>query len=425
MEVEPDCALGWYDENVSAFEALDDHIGQMCKNKKVVLMIDEVDRTSNNRIFLHFLSLLRKKYLAAENGADYSFHSVILAGVYDVKNIKLKLINEGLYAPAETENKMYNSPWNIAVNFNIDMSFDPAEIATMLTEYEADHGTDMNIGEISAEIHSYTSGYPFLVSKICQCIDEESEKDWTPDGIKKAVKKITLEKNTLFDDVFKNFENNRELYDLIYDVLIIGSKRTYAVGDPTADLAMIYGIIKNEDEKITVSNKIFEIVICNYFVAKDEHKKNVRITGVLQQDIVRDGRFDMELCLKKFAEHYADIYTPKNEKFVEREGKFLFITYLKPLLNGHGFYHFESQLSDERRMDIVVDAGREQFVIELKIWRGEKNRDEGYKQLAGYLNTKKATEGYLLTFDFRKGANRERKAEWVDFEGKKIFDVII
>jgi hypothetical protein len=95
------------------------------------------------------------------------------------------------------------------------------------------------------------------------------------------------------------------------------------------------------------------------------------------------------------------------------------------LLNGQGFYHFESQLSDERRMDIVVDFGRDQFVIELKIWRGEKYETDAHKQITGYLDTKKADKGYLLIFDFRKEANKERKAEWIEADGKKIFEVIV
>jgi len=283
----------------------------------------------------------------------------------------------------------------------------------------------MDIDEVSEELHKYTSGYPFLVSRLCQCIDEELEKNWTAAGIQDAVKKITLEKNTLFDDLYKNLENNEDLYKFIYDILIIGRQRAFSQGNPTIDAALMYGIIKNENEKMTVYNKIFEIIVCDYFISKDEDKQSDKAAGVLQSDVVRNSRFDMELCLRKFAEHYADIYTEKTAAFAEREGKFLFITYLKPLLNGQGFYHFESQLSDERRMDIVVDFGREQFIIELKIWRGEKEHTEAYEQLAGYLEAKKAGTGYLLTFDFRKDANKERKAEWVEISGKKIFDVIV
>ena len=41
------------------------------------------------------------------------------------------------------------------------------------------------------------------------------------------------------------------------------------------------------------------------------------------------------------------------------------------------------------------------------------------------MESKKADTGYLLTFDFRKRDNRERKAEWLELDGKKIFEVII
>ena len=213
VDVEQEYIEKWENAGVTDFKSLSRHITKMCKDKKLVLMIDEVDRTSNNRVFLHFINMLRDKFLARKNGDDYTFQSVILAGVYDIKNIKLKLINEGLYTPAETENKIYNSPWNIAVNFTVDMSFCPAEIATMFNEYEAEHNTGMNITEISEEIYGYTNGYPFLVSRICQCIDEELDKSWTVEGVQEAVKIILHEKNTLFDDLFKNLENNQDLYD--------------------------------------------------------------------------------------------------------------------------------------------------------------------------------------------------------------------
>ena len=76
-------------------------------------------------------------------------------------------------------------------------------------------------------------------------------------------------------------------------------------------------------------------------------------------------------------------------------------------------------------MDIVDDYGREQFIIELKIWRGEAARDKAYEQLLGYMNSKGRDTGYLLTFDFRKESNREKKVEWVQMGDKKILDVIV
>jgi len=167
----------WADYNVTDMLALNYHIGKMCKNKKVVLIIDDADKNSQNIIFLDFLSVLRAKFTEKIKKEDYIFHSVIIASVFDIKNIKL---------PVQT----YHSPWNIATNFNIDMSFNPTEIATMLNEYETEHHTGMDIIAISEEIYNYTAGYPFLVSRICQCIDEELNKEWNKEGIQKTYKKI-------------------------------------------------------------------------------------------------------------------------------------------------------------------------------------------------------------------------------------------
>ena len=415
----------WNDSDITSFKQLNRHITKMCEKENLVLLIDEVDRTSNNRVFLHFIDMLRDKFLARKAKRDYTFHSVILAGVYDIKNIKLKTINEGTYTPTPTEGKLYNSPWNIAVNFNVDMSFSPAEISTMLSSYEADYKTGMNITAIAEEIRSYTNGYPFLVSRICQCIDEELDMDWSHGGIQRAVKILLEEKNTLFDDIFKNLENNKTLYDFIYDLLILGARKSFTISNPIIDLGHMYGFLEKRDGKVAIANKIFELLMTEHFISKDESTVGGSRIGVLQYDVVKDGKFNMELCLRKFAEHYGEIFNDNDTEFLERHGRLLFLSYLKPLINGHGFYHIESQFTDLRRMDIVVDFGPQQFVIELKLWRGEQYQTDAYSQLCAYLESKHTDTGYLLTFDFRKDGNKVRKTEWIDVNGKRIFDVMV
>lgn len=75
--------------------------------KRVVLLTDEVDSAINNQVFLDFLAQLRGYYLNRD--LKPALWSVILAGVYDVRNIKRKIRPDG-------EHKM-NSPWNIAADF--------------------------------------------------------------------------------------------------------------------------------------------------------------------------------------------------------------------------------------------------------------------------------------------------------------------
>lgn len=71
----------------------------------------------------------------------------------------------------EEEHKT-NSPWNIAVDFTVDMSLPLEGIEEMLKEYEADHHTGMDTLKMAELLHDYTSGYPYLVSRLCKLIDE-------------------------------------------------------------------------------------------------------------------------------------------------------------------------------------------------------------------------------------------------------------
>lgn len=425
-----DFAGQWLDGSITDFDLLGYHLDKLCEGRKIVLLIDEIDQASDNRVFLYFLGMLRNKYLSRENGYAHTFHSVILAGVYDIKNIKLKLIKEGVYSQNGDIGRIYNSPWNIAADFDVDMSFSSFDIAGMLKEYEGDHETGMDIPEISDKIYEFTSGYPFLVSRICQHIDEKLEKNWSKDGVAIAIKAIIDEHNVLFDDLAKNLETYKDLYDFLYDVLIVGEVKTFNIMDPVVNLGNMFGYIKKGDcfgRNVAISNKIFEICISNYFISKDSNssRMNKCAGGALYQDVVKDGSFDMELCLRKFAAHYREIFSDDDAPFLERHGRLLFLSYLKPLINGLGFYHIESQFTDLRRMDIVVDFGRDQFIIELKLWKGEAAKDKAYMQLLDYMASKNANRGYLLTFDFRKGKHPEQGAGWIQIDGRQIFDVTV
>lgn len=84
----------------------------------------------------------------------------------------------------------------------------------------------------------------------------------------------------------------------------------------------------------------------------------------------------------------------------------------------------EPQTRDNRRMDLVVTYGNEEYIIELKIWRGEKYEEQGRDQLASYLTMRGTAEGYLVTFDFSK-QRKETEPHWIEHMGKRIFETTI
>lgn len=89
-------------ENKQGLKELFEHLSIMCVKapKPIVLMIDEVDSAGNNQMFIEFLAQLRSYYLQRDK--QPTFHSVILTGVYSIKNLKLKLRPESEH--------QYNSP---------------------------------------------------------------------------------------------------------------------------------------------------------------------------------------------------------------------------------------------------------------------------------------------------------------------------
>jgi len=434
---DPEEAKKWVDKSVTDFKLLSRFITKICKEskKKIVLIIDEADEASNNNIFITFLKMLRDKFLFRNAGKDFTFHSVILAGVYDVRNLKQRMILTGNYTPSAGESAL-NSPWNIAVDFKVDMSFSEKEIETMLVVYENEHNTGMNISEIAKEIRFYTSGYPYLVSRICLLIETELDRDWSVEGVQEAIKIILDENSTLFDDLFKKIEDNTNLQNLLYDLTVDNKIIIYNAHDPVIKLGLMYCFLAKGQNRLEIHNKIFEIAITNYFISRNTTTPTHRnVKDVSLNEIIKNNIFDMELCLTKFKKHYAEIYTDEDLKFLERSGKLIFLTYLKPLINGTGFYHFESETRDHGKIDLVIDFLKQQFILELKIWYGDSKHEDAYEQLANYLKSKNMDSGYLLTFDFRKKGNNSPTLEgegggfsdnkWIECDGKRIFDVVV
>ena len=312
-------------------------VRDMLPGKSVVLLIDEVDKSSNNQLFMTFLGMLRNKYLLRNEGQDYTFQSVILAGVHDVKTLKAKIRPD--------DARRYNSPWNIAVDFKVDMSFSPREIETMLLDYSREKQIEPDIPAIAEKLHYYTSGYPWLVSKLCKFIDEdiapmrEGDK-WFVSDVEAAFGKISDGgyTSTLFDSLAKNLENSPELYELIFHVVINGEVFPFNISDPVTNLAHLYGIlVRAERGGCKVHNRIFEQRIYDYMMSRLLREKHPDLNIYRRPEFYTDDGLDIELILERFQAFMKEHYSEKDVKFLEREGRLLFLSYLRPIINGRGF----------------------------------------------------------------------------------------
>lgn len=395
-------------------------IGKLCgictdAGYPVVLIIDEVDSASNHRVFLDFLAQLRGYYL--ERDGKPMFQSVILAGVYDIKNLKLKLRPD--------EGHQYNSPWNIAAEFDLDMSFSAEQITAMLQEYETDHGTGMCIGTVAENIWQYTSGYPYLVSLICKILDEKlSGRSWTRDGVAEAVKMLLKINTPLFDNMVKQLDQYQELRTMIQEILYQGRQVPFSPLVKEVNLGVMFGFLKEEEGHIAVANRIFEMGLLNMFITEEAVGSTAFQYGQRDKNLfVENGRLNMKLVLEKFVVHFSDIYHGNDDHFVESNGRKLFLLYLKPIINGVGNYYLEAQTRDARRTDVIVDYRGEQFIVEMKIWHGNEYHERGERQLADYLDYYHQTRGYMLSFNFNK--RKETGVKEIHLNGKTIIEAVV
>lgn len=383
-------------------------------NEEIILIIDEVDKSSGTRVFMQFLGVLRNKYLSSMSKEDLTFKSVILGGVNDIKNLKLKIREEA--------DRTFNSPWNVAADFRIDMSFSSDEIQTMLEDYVAETGIFMDVSLLSRQIRDFTSGYPYLVSRLCKNIDEYLDKDWTEAGLKKSIKMTLNEHNTLFDDVIKNIENYEEIKNIIYEVLVLGNSIGY---NPFVyQKGLLYGILKEQDGRLAIHNKIFESLLYDYLIAQRESQKLAsKFIQVDKSEMLDKEKLNMERVLIKFQQFMYEQYREEDEHFYESHGRLIFLAYLKPILNGKGFSFVEPQTRQNKRMDVVITYGIEKHIVELKIWNGDAYRAKGIDQLAQYMQEQRVKDGYLLSFNFNK--SKQYTSEWIYLDDKKIFEVTV
>ena len=380
-------------KSVDSFDFAD-IVAEICtqSSKPVVILIDEVDQAGNNDGFIKFLGGLRNMFL--NRTTHPTFQSVILAGVYDIKNLKLKMRPE--------EQHQYNSPWNIAVPFDVDMSLSAEGIAGMLAEYKADHSLSFDEKAVAQEIRDYTAGYPFLVSRICQIIDAE-QMPWNKDGVQKAVNKILNEGSTLFDDIVKKLDEFPELSRTIKSVLFQGMRYPFNYYDKATNLALMFSFVKQQDGAFAIACRMFEIWFYNYFISQDKQSPSFQQGMADKNQFIYDGIIDMPRLMERFVVHMNETYSiDKDTKFIEDDGRKVFLTYLRPIINGIGNYYIEAQTRDHQRMDVVVDYLGIRYVIELKIWRGNAYNERGEEQLTGYLEHFNLQTGYLLSFCFNK-----------------------
>ena len=158
---------------------------------------------------------------------------------------------------------------------------------------------------------------------------------------------------------------------MLQNILFCGVRYPYNAYNHAINIGEMFGFVKSMQGDVAVANRIFEMCLYDYYISEERIRaQSMPISNIDKNQFIQDGK--------------------------------IFLLYLKPIINGTGNYYIEAQTRDMGRTDIVVDYKGKQFVIELKIWRGNEYNVRGEKQLLEYLDFYHLDKGYMLSFNFNK-----------------------
>jgi hypothetical protein len=195
--------------------------------------------------------------------------------------------------------------------------------------------------------------------------------------------------------------------------------------DEEQQMLSMYGFIRRERNSIVIANRIFEMRLYQYFLGESTRNEAYRQDALTHKSIFinEDQSLNMPLILEHFVKAQRQIHGDADEAFLEAEGRERFLTYLSPIINGTGTYSIEEQTRDGRRMDVVIHYLGKQYVVELKIWRGQRYNADGEKQILAYLDYFGLTTGYMVSFNFNQ--KKEPGVKRLTFGDRVLFEATV
>lgn len=124
-------------------------------------------------------------------------------------------------------------------------------------------------------------------------------------------------------------------------------KVTLSRKDPIVDLAIQYGMLAFNQGRLMVHNRVYEQVIYDYLRSRRLTKgRGYHFNGYLFAHYIENDHLNLRRVLLKFQEFMKEHYSAKDTAFLEREGRLVFMSFLKPIINGQGFMWKEPVVPD-------------------------------------------------------------------------------
>ena len=390
------------------------HLDRLLRPQKFVLIIDEFDGIPQVALS-DFLHTLRHIYIA---GKPRCPHSV---GIIGVKSI------------AQLNYDRSISPFNIQDEFHLP-NFTHEQVHELLGQYTEEVG-QVFVPEVIASIHKQTAGQPVLVNRFAQILTEELDipktEPITMAHFSKAHAQLLDEDNVNLTHLLTNIRRDRRFESVLMRIMAREEGVDFNLRSEIISELATYGVIaRGVDGMCEIVNPIYLYCILQAFKPivnglEDEYLHGESREGFLDY-LIPTGQIDMGALLDNFRDFIARVgfkilQVPDTPQ--ESVGRHLLLAYLDQFVKIiGGFMHIEVQ-TGRGRMDIIIIHNQQKYIVETKIWRGDRRYQAGKKQLVAYLRAESVTEGYYIVFDHRE--NPEPRVETETIEGLAIRSYVI
>ncbi len=391
-----------------------EQLGGLLGDHRVVLFIDEFDGIPQE-IVSDFLYALRYIYLSE------TFHCPHSVGIVGVKNIRQLNYDASI------------SPFNIQDEFVVS-NFTLEQVKELFAQYTEAVGQPFAAAVLET-LHRQTAGQPFLINRAAQILTAELNIPKTEtialEHFSKAHTQLLEEGNTHISHLLNNIRRDRRFESVLMRIASYERGLPFNPDDEIIDALAMYGVIsKGADGMCEIANPIYQHRILRVFKPLFNGLETEYFSEENGDDFIdyltHDGVIEMRALLDNFQDFIARagfriLQVPDTPQ--ESVGQHLLYAYLDAFIRIIGGDMFLEVQTGRGRMDLLLLHNQRKYIVETKIWEGDRLYQRGKRQLAAYLKLEGERHGYYVVFDHRQKPETRVESEVV--EGVNIRSYVI
>jgi hypothetical protein len=261
-----------------------------------------------------------------------------------------------------------------------------------------------------------TQGQPWLVNAIArEMVVKMGENDFSRplsmEMAAEATERMILRRDTHIDNLLEQLKEER--VRRIIEPVLLGEGDDIRESSDDYQYVRDLGLIRNDRGVIRIANPLYAEVIARTL----NHDMQNRLAPEFIHRWMDASGIDMNGLLKGFQEFWRDHSEAWRRRFEYQEAAphLILLAFLQRVVN-EGAKITREFATGTQRVDVCVEYGDRRYPIELKLVRGQRTREEGLKQLGGYMDRLGCKEGWLLLFDVEARSPWEQRLTWETLE---------